>query len=143
MLAEQHRAIFISGHAVGAVVSARRQITFSVITARIENLRHFSVRRPLAHHVTDHVTEPEDAGWSPDWTLGEREPICELFKLGILGNKFIKGWVQPHNTSHGGGLFRGRGGRGCGGTCDGEKRNSKDGRCFYYWHLQFNLVSVW
>ena len=55
MLAEQHRAVFISGHAVGAVVSARWQITSSVITARIENLRHFSVRRPLTHHVTDHV----------------------------------------------------------------------------------------
>jgi hypothetical protein len=133
MLAEQHRAIFISGAAVGAIVSARRQITFSVITARIENLRHFSVgRRILTHHVAHHVTEPEDAGGAPDRTLGKGEPIGELFKLGVLGNKFVKGGVQPHNTSHGSRFFRCGSGRGGGGTCDGEKRNSEDQHRFYY-----------
>ena len=134
MLAEQYRAIPIGGHAVRAVVSARRQ-TISVIAAGIENLGHFSVWRPLTHHVTNHVAEPEDAGWAPDRTLDKREPAGQLLNLRLLGNKCVEGWIQSYYTSHGGGFFRGRWRR----TCNCQKCNGKDQLWF---HLQFDLVSI-
>src|SRR5208282_2123384 len=126
---EQHRAIFISGHAIGAIVSAGRQIAFSVITPRTENFCHFSVgRRILTHHVANHVTEPEDAGGAPDRTLGKGEPIGELFKLGVFGYKSVKRWVKPHNASHRSRFFRCGSGRGGSGTSDDEKCTSEDQR---------------
>jgi hypothetical protein len=105
VLAEQHGAIPVGGHAIRTDVTTRGQ-TVSVIAAGPQNRGHLAVRSPLAHYIADHIAEPKSTGRTPKRTLDEREAAGKLFDLRILRNQHVERGVQPHDRPDAAGLFR-------------------------------------